>query len=253
VALALPAFNEERRLDADRLRDLALDPRIRLIFVDDGSTDGTRSRLQDIAADMAGAEVVSLESNRGKGEAVRLGLLHAIASGAEAVGYYDIDLATPPSEMLRLVDTLSARPEVSVVLGARVSLLGSSIERSAVRHYAGRVFATLASLACGLRVYDTQCGAKVFRVTPALEQALARPFRSRWCFDVELLARLTDGGAPVGRSGDSSFLEVPLHAWSDVPGSKLNLAAMMRAPLELSITWWQRAARVRSARAKSRP
>jgi glycosyltransferase involved in cell wall biosynthesis len=246
VALVLPAYNEEKRLDLDRLRDLAADARVRLVFVDDGSTDGTLPLLKELANGPSGATVLSLDKNRGKAEAVRAGLNQAIAEGAEAVGYYDIDLATPPAEILRLVDILRDKPAVTVLLAARVSLLGSAINRSIARHYAGRVFASIASLACGLRVYDTQCGAKLFRVTPALEKALQQPFHSRWSFDVELLSRLTTDSANSGPLDDSSFLEVPLAAWSDVPGSKLTLGAMVRAGVELVVIWLRR---VRAARA----
>jgi glycosyltransferase involved in cell wall biosynthesis len=242
VVLVLPAYNEARRVDLERLQRLASDRRVRLVFVDDGSTDGTLPLLHALADRQSGASVLALPKNRGKAEAVRAGLNHAMATGAETVGYYDIDLATPPSEILRLIDVLHSKPDVTVVLGARVSLLGSAIDRSVARHYAGRVFASVASLACGLRVYDTQCGAKLFRVTPALEKALEPPFRSRWSFDVELLSRLTSEAPDGQRLDDSSFLEVPLQAWSDVPGSKLTLGAMVRAGLELVVIWRRRVA-----------
>ena len=80
-----------------------------------------------------------------------------------------------------------------VILASRVSLLGRRIVRSTRRHYLGRIFATLASRILRVAVYDTQCGAKLFRCAPALAAALRDPFLSRWVFDVELLGRLLTG------------------------------------------------------------
>ena len=89
-------------------------------------------------------------------------------------------------------------------------MLGYDIDRSAVRHYLGRVFATAASLILQARVYDTQCGAKLFRAGPALSDALATPFLSRWAFDVEFLGRLLIGSPAVPPLPLSAVVEVPL-------------------------------------------
>ena len=119
--------------------------------------------------------------------------------------------------------------------GSRVALLGRTIERSALRHVLGRVFATGASLALGLPVYDTQCGAKVFRATPSLLLALERPFRSRWAFDVELLGRLLAGGEGVPPTDPARMVEVPLGEWRHVSGSKITLRQMIWAAFELAL------------------
>ena len=193
ACIVVPCFDEARRLDVDALLGLVTDGGIRLLLVDDGSTDGTRGVLDRLAAADPRIDVLGLPRNQGKAEAVRRGLVAALAGDATIVGYYDADLATPPAELLRLVDTLRDRPDTQCVLGARVALLGTTIERRAVRHYAGRLFASAASVALGVTVYDTQCGAKVFRRSDALVAATATPFRSHWAFDVELLARLLRG------------------------------------------------------------
>lgn len=218
----VPCFNEAHRLDLDAWR--AFHAAHRVVFVDDGSTDGTGDRLRD-----AGLPVLTLLKNRGKAEAVRAGLRAAIDDGAAVVGYLDADLSTPTSEFERLLARLGAAPAVDVVLGSRIAHLGATIERRALRHYLGRVFATSASLALDLPVYDTQCGAKVFRVTPMLTAALATPFRSRWAFDVELLARLLDAGTAPARC-----CEVPLQHWRDVAGSHLHSRAMLGAALDVA-------------------
>lgn len=236
VVVVVPCYNEERRLDPGRLLELLRRRGVGVLFVDDGSTDATGSILESAcAATGSRASSLALQRNQGKAEAVRRGLVQAIASGAQFVGYLDADLSTPVHEMLRLIDIAQQTSGVDVVLGARVALLGATIERKRWRHYVGRVFATAASTILRLPVYDTQCGAKVFRATDALKRALATPFAARWAFDVELLGRLLVAGVADSRR---RFLEVPLREWCDVSGSKLSLLDAPRIALELLRTWW---------------
>ncbi|MFT5012263.1 MAG: dolichyl-phosphate beta-glucosyltransferase, partial [Dinoroseobacter sp.] len=90
-----------------------------------------------------------------------------------------------------------------------------------------RVFATIASQVLNLKVYDTQCGAKLFRVGEALRVAMEQDFVSSWAFDVELIGRLRQ------QLPESAFLEVPLNRWIDVEGSKIGLMDMLQATLSL--------------------
>ncbi len=229
TVIVVPCFNEAARLRPDGFGPLAEHPEIELLFVDDGSTDDTRRVLEGLAARWPRAHVLALPANGGKGEAVRRGMLDGLARGAACVGYLDADLATPADEMLRLRDELLGAAGASAVLASRVALLGRDIQRNPARHYLGRVFATTASVVLGLPVYDTQCGAKLFRRTPALERALAEPFHSRWIFDVELIGRLAPGhGEPNG------IIEVPVRVWHDVKGSKLRAREMARAAVEMA-------------------
>jgi glycosyltransferase involved in cell wall biosynthesis len=239
VCLVIPCFNERDRLRGDQLKELADDPRVSLVLVDDGSIDGTADILRTTAEIHDDIAVVSLARNGGKGEAVRAGLQRALASGAAWVGYVDADMAVPAHEIRRLIDVATemsdgaaGAAEFDVVLGSRLALLGRDVRRSPFRHYTGRVFATLASLVLGKPVYDTQCGAKLLRRSDALERSIARPFRSRWAFDVELLGRLDRAGVPPDR-----FWEEPLLVWHDIGGSRRTVRASLRASADLLIVW----------------
>lgn len=232
--IVVPCYNEEFRLPQEQFSCLARTKVINILFVDDGSTDRTVTILKDLEKTHSNVRVLGLETNVGKGEAVRFGIRYAMASGAEIVGYYDADMSTPSSELLRLIGLLQDNPSLDGVLGCRVARLGSDIIRSPFRHYVGRSYATLASIVLRLGVYDTQCGAKVFRATPQLQMAVVDPFPSRWAFDVFLLNRLLHAGTQLtGRQ--TSFLESPLEEWHDVGQSKVGIIAGIRALLDLRL------------------
>jgi glycosyltransferase involved in cell wall biosynthesis len=200
------------------------------VLVNDGSTDGTLSLLRALAEQHPErVEVLDQPRNTGKSEAVRRGMLAAFDRGAEMAGYWDADLATPLDAIADFAAILDGAPEVNVVLGSRIAMLGHDIERSPVRHYGGRVFATFASMVLGIAVYDTQCGAKLFRCTDATRDLFADPFGSRWVFDVELLARYLEGG------GDPRGIrELPLTRWTHVDGSKVKPVDFARGLIELA-------------------
>jgi len=228
--LTVPCYNEASRLDVSEVGRLLEDARVDVLFVNDGSRDETGALLDRLAAAHAPrVRVLHLEQNGGKGEAVRRGMLEALSLGSPVVGYLDADFATPPRELSRLLDALE-ESRAKVVLGARIARLGAVVERHAARPYLGRVFATAAATVPELAVYRTPCGAKLFRDAPALRQALAEPFRSRWAFDVELIGRLTGAESPMTKE---DFLEVPLGEWHDKRGSKLAGPAMLKAGLDV--------------------
>jgi glycosyltransferase involved in cell wall biosynthesis len=233
VVITIPCYNEARRLRGDAILALLDDPQVHALLADDGSTDGTRAILLDLKSRAPDrVDVLVSPQNHGKGETVRRGMLRSLDAGATVVGYLDADLSTPPAELLRLVRALDASG-AHVVLGSRVALLGTRIRRRPPRHYAGRIFATLASVVLHAPVYDTQCGAKVFRATGDLRAALQAPFHSRWAFDVELLGRLMMLNEARARPRTQSFLEVPLECWTETPGSSLRVPGMVRAAAEL--------------------
>jgi dolichyl-phosphate beta-glucosyltransferase len=234
--LVIPCYNEAARLPIEQIDALMTNrENLSVLLVDDGSKDKTAEVLHQISNRHPRVHVKILTKNGGKAEAVRQGLLQLLAEGNEWVGYADADFATPAKELLRLMDVCS-RENVLFVLGSRVRLLGYYIQRRAVRHYLGRVFATFASIALKLPVYDTQCGAKFFRATNVFKAAVEKPFQSMWAFDVELLGRLLR--TPEYR--DERYLrEVPLLEWRDVPGSKLKPSSMVKAGLDVILIGWR--------------
>lgn len=238
VLLVIPCFNEQERLPAeDFVHALEEWPALHLFFVDDGSTDNTLELLRGISAKGVGrANVLPLARNRGKAEAVRQGILAGLDGRPEFIGYWDADLSTPLAALPDFLQVFANCPWVELVMGARVQLLGRAILRSPVRHYLGRVFATLASLTLALRVYDTQCGAKVFRVIPRTSGYFTEPFLSRWVFDVEILARMRLG---PGDSAEGRVYELALRRWQDVAGSKVRPSDFFRACRELVRIRWQ--------------
>jgi dolichyl-phosphate beta-glucosyltransferase len=221
--IVVPCYNEAKRLGVGEFRlYLEKHPAVGFVLVDDGSTDQT---LEVLASVRQGFEdsVVVLRSprNQGKAEAVRYGMNHALGLGSTFVGFWDADLATPLEAIADFVELFRRRPDLDMVFGARVKLLGRYVERRTMRHYLGRVFATAVSVVLNLAIYDTQCGAKLFRVSGELGQVLGSPFLTKWVFDVEILARFLrlrrDGGRPL----DECIYELPLQRWCDIEGSKV--------------------------------
>ncbi len=229
MVVVIPCYNEATRLPVDRIVE---DCRAftSLIFVNDGSTDDTAAVLDELAERIrqAGgqAAIHTLARNCGKGEAIRQGILLHLAGddGELPVAYTDADLSTPLGELPRLVTVLSATHS-DLVIGARVALMGREIKRSLIRHYVGRIAATLISEILALPVYDTQAGAKVFSASAA--RLLFRdPFLSRWLFDCELLLRARQAALPI--------YEEPLRRWiHQEEGSKIHPGTYGRALVEL--------------------
>ncbi len=236
VVVVVPCYNEAERLDAEAFRSFALRGHyVDLRFVDDGSTDGTSRVLESIRGSRGGVTVQRLERNSGKAEAVRQGFVAALAQDRpDYVAYWDADLAAPFSELAAFVNLAESQTRIDVVMGSRVKLMGRSIQRLAWRHYLGRVGATLVSMALELPVYDTQCGAKLFRATDLLGRVFAEPFFTGWVFDAEILARFLTMD-PAGRAhAAASIYESPLERWSFVRGSKVKPADFARALVDLA-------------------
>ena len=236
LVLVVPCFNEAGRLHPEAFLGFAASrPAVRLLFVDDGSDDRTPVILEGLKTQAPDAvDVIHLPANQGKAAAVREGILAGLRLQPDLVGFWDADLSTPLSAVDDFLVFAAKRPGVDIILGSRVALMGRDVRREAWRHYIGRVFATGVSLSLGLPVYDTQCGAKVFRANEAAAAVFAQPFHSPWIFDVELLARyMTLPAGPGEPARRDRIYELVVPVWHHVPGSKLRWTDFVRAAYEL--------------------
>jgi dolichyl-phosphate beta-glucosyltransferase len=239
--IVIPCYNEAARLRTEEFREFSRSaPSIHFIFVNDGSSDATWKVLNDMRIGHENAFLlIDKQPNAGKAEAVRAGMLLALDfADTKAVGFWDGDLATPLDAIPALLRKLETQRELEMVFGSRVRLLGRDVRRKASRHYLGRVFATFASIVLGLPIYDTQCGAKLFRVTPRLRDVLRDPFLSKWVFDVEILARFIQGFGSKRKQIESLVYEYPLDRWEDIHGSKVRARDFFTAFWDLLLIYY---------------
>ena len=230
ILVIVPCYNESLRLPGEQFVKFVQDhDDISFLFVNDGSRDNTLEILKGLSGKNERLHYLDLQPNGGKAEAVRRGMLYAVQQyKAEYVAFWDADLATPLDEIGMMAQW--ADKGFDVVMGLRLMRLGAKVRRKAMRHYLGRCFATVASFMLQLPVYDTQCGAKMFRAS-TVEALFNEPFVTRWLFDVELLARYKK--LYGSESATNKIYEYPLFKWEDVDGSQLKSRDFFKAPIEL--------------------
>ncbi len=233
TVIVIPCYNEANRLDRDGFVDFADQNKdLSFLFVNDGSTDSTTSLINQMITRTDGRiQLLDRPENQGKAEAVRAGVLKAIAEISQGyIGYWDADLATPLAAIGDFLSAADAEPSRLFILGSRIRRMGAGIERKWFRHYFGRIFATVSSNLLDLPVYDTQCGAKLIERDLAAE-IFSLPFISSWLFDIELLARIIECR---GREEARRIIyEHPLSEWKDVGQSKISPSYLPRIPYEL--------------------
>jgi dolichyl-phosphate beta-glucosyltransferase len=183
-----------------------------LIVVDDGSSDDTASVAERslARAGRVGTLVIHVRPNRGKGYAVRAGLLAATAPIAL---FTDADLSTPITEIPKLVGPIESG-ECDLTFGSRAldrSLIG--VHQPWRREQGGRIINLIVRLATGLPFWDTQCGFKAFRMSVCRPLAEAATIE-RFGFDVEYLY--------VAHLAGLRLREIPVR-WDHNDGSKLSV------------------------------
>jgi len=216
LSIVIPAFNEESRLgdsvrqilDYIKKGNLAAE----LIVVDDGSSDATAKVAETVCAEFPAVEtnVIRYEENRGKGFAVKTGLL---ASVGEVALFSDADLSTPISELPKLVAPIETG-KFDVTFGSRAldrDLIGT--HQPWRREQGGKVFNLIVRTLTGLPFWDTQCGFKAFgmqKFRPLLEVMQIE----RFGFDVEFLY--------VAHRTGLRLKEIPVR-WNHCEGTKVSV------------------------------
>lgn len=235
VVWIVPCFNEENRLKIQEFLLYAKEHQVSFLFVNDGSTDKTLALLEYLKSESDFCHYLNLTQNLGKANAIRQGVLYIQEKFPQFlyVGYLDADLATP-LDQLEFLMTIIRENNFEMVIGSRVNLLGRTIQRRPMRHYLGRIFSTVVSIILDLSIYDTQCGAKIFKNTQKLWKVFEKPFISRWIFDVEIIQRYKKLYPEFCNKSKNSFIfEFPLYKWIDIKGSKLRPWDFIQAIYEL--------------------
>jgi len=232
ISIIIPAYNEEKRLPI-ALRQVIHYlrrggwPFAEILVVDDGSTDATVWVAEQIQADYKDLRVLRNPGNRGKGYAVRHGMLQCRGEWAL---FTDADLSAPIEELETLWDAIQ-RDGAQVAVGSRAldrRLIG--VHQSWFRENGGRVFNLVMRLITGLPFHDTQCGFKLFEARAARE-IFRRQLLDGFGFDVEVLF--------IGRRLGYREIEVPVR-WSDVAGTKVSTWRGLAAFLDpLRVRWYQ--------------
>lgn len=237
LSIVVPAYNEEDRLGSTLKRMLAYfdgqQTPYEIIVVDDGSTDGTIEIVRHIAERRAQVRLLSYASNRGKGYAVRYGMLRA--HGVRVL-FCDADLATPIEEIEKLSAQLDAGFDIAI--GSR-DVVGSQLlkRQSFVREMGGRIFNKIVQLMAVPGIHDTQCGFKLF--TRSASQTVFRRCQvDHFAFDVEMLyLAVKVFGLKVA--------EVPVR-WAHQEGSKVRFVRdawrMLKTVFRIRFTRYQSAA-----------
>lgn len=237
LSIIIPCYNEANRFPTERyLQFLKQQPEVRLVFVDDGSSDTTEQVLSAIvAAFPKQTNLIVLEKNQGKAGAVQKGILWAVTkTTSDRFAYLDADLSTSLEECLQLSEGIDE--DYRFIFGSRILKTDNQIERKWYRFLIGRVVATAISTLLGISVYDTQCGCKILH-RDLVELAFKDSFSSRWLFDVEIFFRLIRA---FGKEKMIAFSkEVPLNQWIDTEDSRVKFTYMFRLWVDLATIYFR--------------
>jgi len=217
IALVIPCYNEENRIDINEYKRFLRDNNdIFMLFIDDGSTDNTVQRLEEITQ-LENSKYIILNKNSGKAEAVRLGVIELLKYDYDYIGFWDADLATPLIEIKYFSDIFMKNKSILGIIGSRMVKPDSNIQYKISRRYIGRLLTSILYLGPlkNIPVYDSQCGAKIF-TKEICDLIFQSSFKTDWLFDVEILMRINNKF-----SLSDIIYEYPLKEWVHIPGSKI--------------------------------
>ena len=222
LGIVIPCYNESKRLSQSSFGGFLNErTEVDFCFVNDGSTDTTLEVLTALRDKFPRQiQLINLESNAGKANAVRSGVHHLLQKNKyDRIAFLDADLSTSLESCWVLAKKINT--STKFVFGSRIKKIDNRIDRRWYRFLVGRVIATFISQMLQLSVYDTQCGCKVFKPEIA-SLAFKEPFLSRWLFDVEVFYRLKNR---CGTERLQEFSkEIPLDSWVDKGDSKISLS-----------------------------
>lgn len=231
----IPCFNEADRFNTNyftelfrKLNDFNEDININFLFVDDGSTDQTFAKLEEISR-LDGVTTLTLEDNFGKANAIRLGLIKARSLNPNFVAYLDADGAFSVDsvfEGVNLYIDMGRYRRIDLMTFARIKLSGNYISRTRHRHLIGRVIAFLLNWYSEIKIYDSQSGFKILSSKFLDLKVIGEPFKTRWFIDWELIVR---------NRVQLQIVEVPAMHWSDVANSRITLKNSLRVIREVII------------------
>ncbi len=232
IVIVIPCYNEYNRLPVNDYKlFIQKHKNCTFVFSDDGSVDNTVLKLQEIKAVAEDrVHIFEAEKNGGKAMAVRNGVLYAYDKKLEfdKIAFLDSDLATSLQECLKI--SKRVKKKVVMAIGSRIQKIDNKIDRKLYRHLIGRVIATVISIILNLRVYDTQCGCKVF--SRDLGSYVFRDkFISKWLFDVEIFFRVKQ--LYKRKQLAKIVKEVPLKKWVDKDDSKVKFSYSLKVWFDL--------------------
>jgi len=228
--VVIPCYNEETGIAIKEYSSfLEANSEVLICFVNDGSTDSTLQILNALKENYQSQIHIISQENKGKAEAVRTGIVFCnLNFNHQYIGYLDADLATTLEEFIELENYLIE--DVTFSFGSRIRKIGSTIERETSRFLVGRIIATFISQQLNLKVYDTQCGSKLFTKNTS-ELLFEEKFISKWLFDVELFHRMIrfHGKEKAIRK----MYEVPLKMWVEKGNSKVKFTYFFKLWFDL--------------------